>query len=440
MVSIRTPGLKRATLFSVAGAGIYGISLILMDVAIAHRYGTGTQAAVYQAAYMIPTLLIGMFSGGAVIGAFVPIFIRLGGQRREFEANVFLRSTTGTLLLFLTPLVALLIWAAPLLAETIASGFDFTERQELTSTLRLMLPMLVPHAVAYVYYSALVSIGRVGVANVGPLLIPAVGMATAPWWTDHNGAALIAVGYVFGSISLALMTGWRLRLDGFNVLPAHPARSSESRAFLRDYLTIGMALAALAVLLLVNQVVAASLSARDLAAFSFGTKLVLLALAFFTTVVNSVALPYFSSLVASVGRVETWLSLRHFMLRAFVLTGVGSLAWVALSGWIISIVYARGEFNDADAALVANVQRAFVLQVPFYVVGIFCWRMLNALGEWKPLLLATLPALVLDIAVVSKLASEYHSIGVAGSYTLSIVVWALILFLALRNKLKSPSC
>jgi peptidoglycan biosynthesis protein MviN/MurJ (putative lipid II flippase) len=113
---------------------------------------------------------------------------------------------------------------------------------------------------------------------------------------------------------------------------------------------------------------------------------------------------------------------------------------VALSGWIISIVYARGEFNDADAALVANVQRAFVLQVPFYVVGIFCWRMLNALGEWKPLLLATLPALVLDIAVVSKLASEYHSIGVAGSYTLSIVVWALILFLALRNKLKSPSC
>lgn len=138
MVFKRTSGLGRATLFSVGGAGIYGISLILMDVAIAHRYGTGTQAAVYQAAYMIPTLLIGMFSGGAVLGAFVPIFIRLGGQSRQAAADLFLRSTAGLLLTILTPLAALLIWAAPLLAETIASGFSLAERKELINTLRLV--------------------------------------------------------------------------------------------------------------------------------------------------------------------------------------------------------------------------------------------------------------------------------------------------------------
>ena len=439
MTLIRTSGLKRATLLSIAGAGIYGISLILMDVAIAHRYGTGTQAAVYQAAYMIPTLLVGMFSGGAVLGAFVPIFIRLGGQSRRFEANVFLRATTGTLLAILIPLTALLIWAAPLLAETIASGFDFTQRQELTNTLRLMLPMLVPHAVAYVYYSSLVSIGRVGVANIGPLLVPATGMATYPWWGDDNGATLIAVGYVLGSILLAGVTGWRLRLDGFRVIPIHPSCSAESRIFLRDYLTTGMALAALAVLLLVNQIVAARLSARDLAAFSFGTKLVLLAIAFFTTIVNSVVLPYFSSLVASHGHRETWVRMRQFTLRAFAITTLGTLVWILLSGWIVSIVYARGKFSAADAALVAHVQQAFVLQMPFYVVGIFCWRMLNALGEWKPLLLATLPALILNITIVSKLSSAYHVIGIACSYTLSIVLWALILFMALQKKLTSSS-
>lgn len=439
MVSSRTSGLRRATLFSVGGAGIYGISLILMDVAIAHRYGTGTQAAVYQAAYMIPTLLIGMFSGGAVLGAFVPIFIRLGGQSRQAAADLFLRSTAGLLLTILTPLAALLIWAAPLLAETIASGFSLAERKELINTLRLMLPMLVPHAVAYVYYSALVSIGRVGAANTGPLLIPAVGMATFPWWNDHNGAPLIAVGYLVGSILLAVMTGWRLRLDGFRVTPALSTRSPESGVFLRDYLTTGMALATLAVLLLVSQVFAASLSARDLAAFSYGTKLVLLALAFLTTIINSVALPHFSSLVASVGRLETWLHLRQLTIRVFVLASIGSLLWILLSGWIVSIVYARGEFNDADAALVANVQRAFVLQIPFYVVGILCWRMLNVLREWKPLLLATFPALMFNIGVISKLTSDYHVIGIAGSYTLSIAIWALILFVALRNRLTSLS-
>lgn len=435
MVNIRSPGLKRATLLSVAGAALYGLSLILMDVAIARRYGTGTQAAVYQAAYMIPTLLIGMFSGGAILGAFVPIFVRLGGQCRHAEANAFLRATAGTLLAILIPLTALLVWAAPLLGETIASGFDAVERQELVDTLRLMLPMLVPHAIAYVYYGALVSIGRVAVANVGPLLIPALGMATAPWWDDHNGAALIATGYVVGSVCLALMAAWRLSLDGFGVFPTPPARSKEWRRFLRDYLATGIALAGLAFLLLVNQVVAASLSARDLAAFSFGIKLVLLAIAFFTTIVNSVALPHFSSLVANVGPRETWLRMREFTLRVFVITSLVALAWVLIAGWITSVVYARGEFNDADAALVANVQRAFLLQIPFYAVGIFSWRMLNALGEWKPLILATLPALVLNAASVSEFAAQFGVTGVAASYTLSIVVWAFILFVAMRNNL-----
>lgn len=440
MALIRTFGLKRTTLFSIAGAGAYGISLILMDIAIAHHYGTGTQAAVYQAAYIIPTLLVGMFSGGAVLGAFVPIFIRLGGQNNQAEANVFLRTAAGTLLLILIPLTALLIWVAPLLSEIIASGFNSAERQELTKTLKLMLPMLVPHAVAYVYYSALVSIGRVGVANVGPLLIPAAGMATLPWWNEHNGAELIAIGYVLGSILLSIMTGWRLWLDGFQVTPIFLARSPQWGAFLRNYFITGIALAALAILLLVSQVVAASLSARDLAAFSFGTKLVLLALAFFTTVINSVALPHFSSLVASAGRRETWVHIRHFTLRAFVLTCLLSLLWFLLSEWIVSTVYARGVFDDTDAILVANVQRAFVLQIPFYVAGIFFWRMLNALCDWKPLLWATLPALLFNIATVSKLASMYHAVGIAGSYTLSIFIWALILFMALRKRLASASC
>lgn len=435
MSLIRTAGLKRATLFSVAGAWPYGMSLILMDVAIAHRYGTGTQAAVYQAAYMIPTLLIGVFSGGAILGAFVPIFIRLGGQHRHADANVFLGSTAGTLLTALIPLTALLIWAAPLLAETIAPGFSPAGRQEVTHTLRLMLPMLVPHAIAYVYYGALVSIGRVSVANLGPLLIPVTAIATSPWWGGHNGAALIALGYCLGATLLAISTGWRLRLDGFRLAPIRPTRSPEWGIFLRDYLTTGMAHAALAVLLLVSQVTSASLSARDLAAFSFGTKLTLLALAFFTTIVNSVVLPYFSSLVTSAGRLESWLRMRHLMLRAFLLASLGALLWVLLSERIVSIIYARGAFNDADTVLVANVQRAFVLQIPFYIVGVFCWRMLNALGEWKPLLVATIPALLLNLLLIAWLAPKYGSLSIAAGYTFAIVIWALILLVYLRARL-----
>lgn len=431
----RTSGLKRAALLSIAGGVVYGVSLVLMDLAIANRYGTSTQAAVYQAAYMIPTLLIGMFSGGAILGAFIPIFIRLGGQRHQPEADGFLCSSVGLVLTVLVPLTVLLIGIAPLLTVTIASGFDLAGREEVTRTLRLMLIMLIPHGVAYVYCSALVSTGRIVLANLAPLLIPATGMVTYPWWGEHNGAEMIAVGYLLGAMLLAMTTGWCLWLDGFRIVPTSPERSPEWKTFFHGYLITAMAHSALSAVLLVNQAVAGSLSARDLAAFSYGSKLVLLALAFFTTIVNSVVLPHFSALAIRLERVEFWPHIRRFVLLAFMFASLGALLWVVLAGWIVDVVYAHGRFHDADTELVVGVQRAFVLQIPLYVVGVFCWRILNALGQWKPLLMATLPALALNLAVVSRFASEYRAPGIAAAHTLSIAVWALILLISLRKQL-----
>jgi putative peptidoglycan lipid II flippase len=127
--------------------------------------------------------------------------------------------------------------------------------------------------------------------------------------------------------------------------------------------------------------------------------------------------------------------MRYFLLLAFMLASLGTAMWVFLSDWIVSVIYASGEFSNTDSDLVASVQRAFVLQIPFYVIGIFCWRMFNALEEWKPLLFATLPALVVNAAVATPLGSEYQATGIAAGYTLSIAVWALILLITLRRKL-----
>ena len=406
-----------------------------MDVAIAHRYGTGAQAAVYQAAYVIPTLLIGMFSGGAILGAFVPAFIRLGGPQRQPDAEVFLRSSAGLVLAVLIPLVVLLMGAAPQLAVGVASGFDPAGRQEVGKTLRLMLSMLFLHGIAYVYCGALVSIGRVGFANLAPMLIPLAGLATYPWWGEQNGAELIAIGYVLGTLLMAIALGFRLRLDGFRVSPSRPGSSPEWKSFLHTYVISSLAYAALAALLLVNQAFAGSVSSRDLAAFSYGVKLVLLALAFFTVIVNSVMLPYFSSMTSRSDHAEIWPYARVLLLRAFILASVATLVWAFLAGWIVDIVYARGEFTVGDAEHVADVQRIFVLQVPFYVLGVFCWRMLNALSKWKPLLGASLSALGFDLITISYLKLNYNAPGIAAAHALSVATWALILFFSLRAQL-----
>ena len=171
-----------ATLYSAAGAIAYGMALILLDVAIANRYGTGLQVAIYQAAYMFPTVLMGMLSGGAILGSFVPAFIRLGAATRQSHAVSFLRSSVATVSVVLLVAAVLLMCVAPLLAGAVASGLDAASRGDVARTLCVMLLMLVPHGVAFVYSSALLSIGRFGPANLAPVLIPLAGLATYPWW------------------------------------------------------------------------------------------------------------------------------------------------------------------------------------------------------------------------------------------------------------------
>jgi putative peptidoglycan lipid II flippase len=450
MTDLPAFSLKRTALISGAGSVAYGMCLLLMDIVLANRYGTGPQVAIYQASYIIPALLFGVFSGGAILGAFVPIFVRLAGQSRRMEAEVFLRSSAAALLIVLTPTIILLMWVAPQLTPLITAGFEANERSEATNALRLMLPVLVPHAVAYVYCSVLVSTGRVGFANLGPLVIPLAGIATSPWWGEHNGAELIALGYLIGVILFALLAGRRVRLDGFRVTPIPPARSNEWIFFLRAYASTGVAHAVFAVLFFVSQGAAASLSAADLAVFSFGTKLILLALAFVTTIGNNVLLPHFSSLLMKNGRLQTWPSIRNFALLAFLLSSLGSLLWLLLSNWIVTLVYARGEFSNEDIVSVANVQRVFVLQAPFYLLGVFSWRMFNAINEWKPLLLAALLALLFNLSFSCNLSflfnlsfAEWFArkfnlaevTGITAGYSAAIALWSLILFACLRARL-----
>jgi putative peptidoglycan lipid II flippase len=416
---------------------IYGLALILMDVAIAHRYGMGTQAAVYQAAYLIPTVIVSILSGGAILGTFIPIFIRLGGQQHKPEAQTFLLTSEGIVVSILTLLVLVMMAMAPYITTLVASGFEPALRDEVTVVMRLMLPMLILHGLACVFGAALTSLGSIGLSNMAPILIPIAALSTYSWWGEQDGAREIAIWYLFGAALFALVTGIRLRRYGYSLFPGRISHTPASQEFLHTYGITALAQAAMSALLLINQSIAGGLSARDLAAFSYGMKLVSLGLAFFTTIFTSVGLPHFSAMANRLDQNEIWFNARSLIRRAFIVTAIIALIWMGITGWLVRIIYVRGEFTELDAVLVARVQRYFVLQAPFYVIGIICWRILNSLSKSKPLVIASLLTLVLDIILTLPLARNFGAPGIAVAHTLAITVWALILLLTLRSQLKS---
>ena len=102
--------------------------------------------------------------------------------------------------------------------------------------------------------------------------------------------------------------------------------------------------------------------------------------------------------------------------------------------------YENGQFSIENVGAVAAVQRIFVLQMPFYLVGIVCWRGLNVFMLWKPLIWASLAAIIVAI-VANESFRNFHASGVASSYVIAIAVWSVVLFFYLRkhmNNSESP--
>ena len=250
---------------------------------------------------------------------------------------------------------------------------------------------------------------------------------------------MIGLGYVIGSCVMAAVLGLLLKSEGFGILPALPTRSPEWKSFLESYIFSSFAYGALAAVLFANQAFAGSLSATDIAAFGFGTKLVTLALAFLATIANSLLMQYFTNLTVQHDHSKVWSAAKQLIIGAFGLATLATLVWIAIAHWIVGLVYSRGQFTASDAKLVVSVQRIFVMQAPFFVVGIVCWRILNSIGSWKSLLFASVAALIFDLLAAMSLRVPHGAPGIAGAHALAIMVWAAILLFCLRTRLKGPN-
>ena len=209
------------------------------------------------------------------------------------------------------------------------------------------------------------------------------------------------------------------------------------RKFAMTFAATGLAHAALSAVLLVNTAVAGGLSERELAGFSYGTKLVMLALAFLTSLVNNVGLPHLSDLAHQAQRNQYWRMLFRILRLAVGGSTAIALIWVAGAEEMLRIVYARGNFTLADASAVASIQRAFVLQAPFYALGLICWRALNIEGKSGPMVIASAMALAVDVPLAIWASGNWASAGIAGAHTIATAVWGLLLLAAVLREYRS---
>jgi len=437
-IRIALPASLRSLVARGAGSAVFsGFLLVAMltmvgkvvafakDAVIAAKMGTAAELDAFM-------LVFGLFSFAATVLAgglpesFVPAYAELRERRGLRRAERL--GLQGAAWHFAALLICgvVISAAAPALVQRAAHGFTPQQQALAVKLLHGLLPFLLCFGLAH-HFSAWLRAGNSFLlAASAPILVP-LGIVTALVLAgDQVSAWTLVSGTVWGAVAhvTVLMIALARRLPRTALWWRCCLRHWEPglRTVLRNsvpFLVGGVAFGSAAV---VDQTMAAWLSAGSVSVLSYSEKLCAVVLAVTAGPAADVLFPHFAGLAAK----RDWAGLRR---RLFTCSGLivsaalpMALFLCLLAPWIVRVLFERGAFGAEDTQRVAEVLRFAAFQIPFYVIGSVAARVAVSLQAARFMLSIAFSALVLN-AALNWLFMRH--LGVAGIALSTVIVHAV---------------
>jgi len=404
-------------------------SSVVKDLVVAHQFGIGDAVDAYLIAYMLPSFMINLISG-SFSPAFMPAYLRL---RKRDDGAAAQRLVSSMMMIgagFLLLVSVVLVVTGHGLLSLLAADFS-QEKLALTHSLFLMLlPALVVNGSSAIAASVLNAHERFSITATTPILSSLCGIAGLLLAGQAWGIHALAAGTVAGLVAEMAILLTRFRGLGLHVF-RWGGMGAEVREVLRQYgATLSGALL-MGSTVLVDQTMATALGPGSVAALAYGNKVVVLVLGVSSVALSTAILPHFSWMVVE----RDWRAIRHTLriYRRLILTV--TLPMIVLLVWwsdeLVRMLFERGAFGEADARLVSDVQVFFLLQIPFYLLGIMGVRLVSALSLNRALVMVALVNFIVNIIGNLVLSKLFGVAGIALSTSLvyflsfSLIYWYL---------------
>ncbi len=397
------------------------------DAVVAAKLGTADDLDAFM-------LVFGFFSFAATVLAgglpesFVPSYAEWRERRSQRRADrLGVQVAVWHFGLLLLCGIALTV-AAPFLIAWATPGFS-AAKQALAVRLQIaLLPFLLCFGLAH-HLSAWLRAGKTFLlASSAPMLVPlGIVIALCIAGEQVNAWTLVA-GTVWGSVAhvLVLLIAHARRLPRSAVWWRCCLRHWEPglQRVLRNALPFLMGGVAFGSAAVVDQTMAAWLSAGSVAVLGYSDKLCMIVLAVTAGPAADVLFPHFSELVAR----RDWTGLRRRLLTSAGLIVGASLPMTLIlcvfAPWIVSTLFERGAFGPQDTQRVAEVLRFASFQIPFYILGTVAARVAVSLQAARLMLTIAFSALVLNASLNWLLMARMGVAGIALSTTVVHLICA----------------
>ncbi|MBN1842110.1 MAG: murein biosynthesis integral membrane protein MurJ [Deltaproteobacteria bacterium] len=434
MKRLSVQGIAEATVIIAIARALAGFLKLLVIVFIAREFGAGLIVDAYMVAKSVPMLFF-VIGEATFVTSFLPVFVNYRVKEGENQAWLLSDSVFSFLLLFLTAVVACVVFFAPGLTFALAPGLPEETLSLGASLVRMMSPVIVLAGASSMAASIFNSYRNFTIPAVASVLFP-LGIIIAVWlFADVIGIYAIPLGAVAGAVAQAGIT---IAVLGKTKRWLRPTLHFQCSGFFETVRSTVPRLLTLVVNranIMVDRVFASALGGGYIAALSYADRVVQISVVLFTSSFANAAMPVLSKSGAS-GDFDRVRRLFHKMTGfLFFVTMPASIILILFGKTITTLLLQRGAF-DVDAVILTSSAMMFYGfgLLPFamtMLLGVFFYALSDSMTPMK----AAFVCFFLNVGLDALLVRFLELGGLALTTSLVAIFSTVFLFWFLNKKI-----
>lgn len=404
------------------------------EMIVASSFGTGDAMDAYLVAFTIPAYIINVAAGSLNV-ALIPTYIETRARQGAESGRDLLASALVLNLFLLLILAGAISFLAPSIFPLITKDFGPQKSALSLQLFAVLVPCVLISGISVTLQSVLNAEEHFFGVGLSSALIP-VGIVLAVVLGGSTlGAYALAIGTLGGYALELLSVLYLIRKNRIAISFRWKGFHPQLKSVLHQYLPAVSGSSLMCSAILIDQSMSASLGSGNIAALSYGNKLVAVLLGAVTVALGTAVLPYFSTMAAA----RDWKALRetlnHYVLLILACTVPCTLVFIYCSEILVRLLFQRGAFSAEDTVLVGQVQAVLAAQIPFHTLGILFVRLLSSLKLNSLMFVSNIISVVLNISLNYVFMQYWGLIGIALSTVLVYVAAAVFMGIVVYRRL-----
>ena len=423
-----------AAVLSVLIFGSYVMGLV-RDRIFARTFGAGSDLDAYNAAFVLPELLLDVLVEAGLAAPFIPIFLGLRTRVDGGEADRFARTILTGAVTVMGVAAAVMFIFAEATTSLIAPGFAGSQRDLYVSLFRVML-------VTPILFAASLTLGQVLLAEqrflwygIAPLLYNA-GIILGTVAFGGLGIVGPAIGAVIGALAHLASRFIGLRNSTFRIGLGASFRTGSVREFVRLMLPKMASHPVEPVTFLFFTSVATTLAAGSVTAVSFARNFQSVPVSLIGVAFALAVFPALSKAHAAGDRGAFLRLLSTNLVSITVLTTAAAVVLAAVGELAIRVLLGGGAFDAEDVALTSAVLAAFAISIPFESLTHLLSRAIYATHHTLLQVLASLAGVGITVGATQLLLAELGIVAIPVGFAIGQVGKVVLLALALAVRVR----